>query len=699
MYKKVQTGIGGRVLTLESGRLAKQANGSVLVTYGETVVLVTAVSDNKNSRDVDFLPLTVDYQERLYAVGRIPGSFFRREIGRPSEKETLSARQIDRPLRPLFPKGYRHETQIIATVFSGDQENDPDILAITGASCALMISEIPLSGPVAGVRVGYIDNQYILNPTKKQLGQSLMNLTIAGTRQAVVMVEGGAQGLSEEIVLEGIYFGHRELQPIIAMQDELRAAIGKTTWAITPPVVDETLRAKVWEETQEALAVVINTPDKMERYRLYAELEEKTLDSLGEEAKNREKEVSSILHDLKKDMMRSRILKDRIRIDNRRVDEVRSIACEVGILPRTHGSALFTRGETQAIVTTTLGSSADEQKIESLYGESNKPFMLHYNFPPYCVGEVRPLRGPSRRDIGHGALAERGLVSVLPENIAFPYTIRVVSEVLESNGSSSMATVCGGSLALMDAGVPVKEAVAGIAMGLIKHDDKIVILSDIIGDEDHLGDMDFKVVGTKNGITALQMDIKIEGVTKEIMLQAFEQARIGRLHILERMQAAIAVPRESLSIYAPKISTLQINPDKIRDLIGPGGKMIKAITSEFGVKIEVDDSGQVLIFAPNQEVSANVINKIREIVQEVEVGRIYKGLVKKIMDFGAFVEVLPGTDGLVHISQLDDKRVNTVTDILKEGDEVFVKVLEVDNLGRIRLSRKAALAEMKNSNV
>jgi len=697
MHKRVEANIGGRVLSIESGQLAKQANGAVLVTYGETVVLVTAVASYETSDNIDFLPLTVEYQERLYAVGRIPGSFFRREIGRPSEKETLSARLIDRPLRPLFASGYRSETQVIATVFSADQENDPDILALIGASSALTISDIPFLGPIAAVRVGYINGGFVLNPTMKELEQSQLNLAVAGSKDAVVMVEGGANSLPESTVLEAIYFAHRGLQPILAMQEELRAALGVSKRSVAPVAVDEAFRARVQDLAREQMQRVTGTPVKKERSALLQQLREQVVQALGDEALGREKEIKGHIHDLQKELMRQQILEKHFRIDGRRFDEVRPIACQVGVLPRTHGSSLFTRGETQAIVTTTLGSSGDEQKIESLYGESNKPFMLHYNFPPYSVGEVRFLRGPSRRDIGHGALAERGLSSVLPDNSVFPYTIRVVSEVLESNGSSSMATVCGGSLALMDAGVPVQSPVAGIAMGLIKEAEQTVVLTDIIGDEDHLGDMDFKVVGTDQGITALQMDIKISGVTQEIMTRAFEQARAGRLHILSKMSEAIREARPQLSIYAPKIITMQINPDKIRDIIGPGGKVIRAMTSEFNVKIEVEDSGVVKIFSPNEEMASQVVARIEELVEEVVIGRIYKGVVKKIADFGAFVEVLPGVDGLVHISQLEEHRVNKVTDVLQEGDEVMVKVLEIDRQGKIRLSRKAALAELKET--
>jgi polyribonucleotide nucleotidyltransferase len=694
MFKKIEKEFGGRNLTIESGRLAKQANGSVLVTYGETVVLVTATAAKESKRDVDFLPLTIEYQERLYAVGRIPGSFFRREIGRPSEKEVLTCRLIDRPLRPLFPEGYSAETQVIATVFSADQENDPDTLSILGASCALTISDIPFMGPIAGVRVGFIEGQYILNPTQSQLLVSRMNLMVAGSREAVVMVEGGADGLSEEEVLEGIFFGHQGLQPLLDMQEELRAALGREKAAVARPAVDEELREKIRALAAADMLQIITTADKMERGRLGSELENRIVQELGTPYEERVSEIKALFKDLKKTMMRERIVKEHARIDSRALDGVRPISCEVGIMPRTHGSALFTRGETQVIVTATLGSAGDQQRMETINGESYKPFMLHYNFPPYCVGEVRFLRGPSRRDIGHGALAERGIAGVLPETEKFPYTMRVVSEVLESNGSSSMATVCGASLALMDGGVPIKKPVSGIAMGLIKEGDKVIILSDILGDEDHLGDMDFKVVGTDDGITSLQMDIKITGVDKEIMRQALAQAKTGRLHILAKMQDAIAEPRADISHYAPKYFTMMINPEKIREVIGPGGKIIKGLTAEFDAKIEVDDSGEIKIFTPNNEVAQKLISRLQDLTQEAQVGKIYKGTVKTIKEFGAFVEILPGTDGLVHISELADERVKNVTDILKEGDEVMVKVLEIDRRGKIRLSRKAALAEL-----
>jgi len=696
MYKKVEAEIGGRVLSIESGKVARQANGSVWITYGDTVVLVTATAAKESKADMGFLPLTIEYQERLYSVGRIPGSFFRREIGRPTEKETLTCRIIDRPLRPLFEEGWMAETQVIATVLSADQKNDPDILAMIGASSALTISDIPFLGPIAGVKVGYIDGQYVVNPTREQLKVSRMEIVVAGTRNAVVMVEGGADNLSEEVVMDGIFYGHQQLQILLDIQEELRAALGKPKRPVQKPEIDETLAEKVEEAAAAGMVEVITTVDKMERGRLYDELKERIVAELENEKEDCANEVKDRLSDLKKKMMRHKIVVEKARIDGRAFNEVRAITCEVGCLPRTHGSALFTRGETQAIVTATLGSEGDEQRIETLSGMEFKQFMLHYNFPPFCVGEVRFMRGPSRRDIGHGALAERGISAVLPSAEKFPYTMRVVSDVLESNGSSSMATVCGASLALMDGGVPIKKPVSGIAMGLIHEGDEVVILSDILGDEDHLGDMDFKVVGTSDGITSLQMDIKISGVTREIMSKALAQAREGRLHILEKMQEAIAEPRADIAPHAPKFFTVKINPDKIRDIIGPGGKIIKGLSTEFDAKIEVDDDGNVKVFTPSGDVAKQLMERIEEITQEAQVGKIYDGVVKTIKDFGAFVEILPGTDGLVHISELADKRVNKVTDILKEGDEVRVKVLEIDSRGKIRLSRRAVLAEENN---
>ncbi|MFZ5765710.1 MAG: polyribonucleotide nucleotidyltransferase [Thermodesulfobacteriota bacterium] len=696
MYKKVEVEVGGRMFAIETGKMAKQANGSVVVSYGESVVLVTATAAREGRPDIDFFPLTVEYQERFYAVGRIPGSYFRREIGRPTEKETLTSRFIDRPLRPLFADGYKNETQIIATVLSADKENDPDIMAMVGASAALTVSDIPFLGPIAGVRVGYIDGEYVLNPTKDQLSRSRMDLIVAGSRNAVVMVEGGADNLSEEEVLSGIYFGHAGIQPLLDIQEELRREVGRPKIAVTVPEIDHALQEKITAIAGAGMARVITTADKMQRSDLYHCLEEEVLVELTkEEGFTGQAGAKALLHDLKKNMMRAMIVNERKRIDGRGFEEIRPITSEVAILPRAHGSALFTRGETQTLVTATLGSGEDEQRVETLGGMENLPFMLHYNFPPFCVGEVRFLRGPSRRDIGHGALATRAIQAILPDMADFPYTIRVVSDVMESNGSSSMATVCGGCLALMDAGVPIKQPVSGVAMGLIKDGDQVVVLSDILGDEDHLGDMDFKVCGTAAGITALQMDIKIEGISREIMTTALAQAKNGRLHILEKMREAIDAPRATLPEHAPKIFSMEINPEKIRDLIGPGGKMIKSITAEYGVKIDVEDSGKVMIFAPDGVVGQKVFDRVREITAEVEIGKIYKGTVQKIVDFGAFVEILPGTDGLIHISELDNRRVEKVTDILQEGEEVMVKVLNVDQRGKIRLSRKAALAEMQ----
>ncbi len=693
MIKRFSTEISGRILTIEAGKVAKQAGGAVTVVYGDTVVLVTAVTSDQVREGIDFLPLTVDYHEMLYAAGKIPGSFFRREIGRPSEKETLTSRLIDRPLRPLFPKGYRYETQIIATVLSVDQENDPDILALTGASAALEMSGIPFAGPIAGVRVGRINGQLVLNPTSAQLADSDINIVVAGSRDAIVMVEGSGQVVPEEVMLEAIFFAHEGLQPILQMQSELRETIGTSKRGIPEVLEDEILKARIIEIAGDDIRQTISIAAKMERGERLRAIEQKVASALLPDYEGREGEIKKLFYALEKETVRTMIVKEKRRIDGRGFKDIRPISCEVGVLPRTHGSALFTRGETQIIAVTTLGTSEDEQRIESLNGTTFRRFMLHYNFPPFCVGEVRMMRGPGRRDIGHGALAERAITAVLPAQEEFPYTIRLVSDVLESNGSSSMATICGGSLSLMDAGVPIKTMVAGIAMGLIKEGEEIIVLTDILGDEDHLGDMDFKVAGTDQGITALQMDIKIKGLTKEIMKTALEQAMEARLFILGKMREVIQQPREALSIYAPKIVTIHINPDKIRDVIGPGGKVIRQITGETGAKIEVEDDGSVRIISPNDAVLEQALKWIKDIVREPEVGELYLGKVKKIMDFGAFVEILPGTDGLIHISQLDTQRVDKVSDILREGDEVMVKVIEIDNQGKVKLSRKAALGQ------
>ena len=656
------------------------------------MVLVTAVGDKVNKPELGFLPLTIEYQEKMASVGRIPGNYFRREIGRPSENEVLTCRIIDRPMRPLFADGYCAETQVIASVLSADQENAPDMLALTGASCALTLSDIPFGGPVAGGRVGYIDGNFVMNPTVKELEGSAMDIVVACTEKAVVMVEGQAATLPEDTVLDAIFYAFEKLQPLIEVQKELQAACGKQKRDVEPSQVDEGLYSRIVDCAKADLETVISTGDKLERGSKYEELKAKVNGELDPEGE-RSGEISELLSKYRKTAMRAKIVNESRRIDGRAFDQVRPISSEAGYLPRAHGSALFTRGETQALVSATLGSERDQQRVETLGGEENKRFMLHYNFPPFCVGEVRRLSGPSRRDIGHGTLARRGIEAALPDVSEFPYSIRVVSEVLESNGSSSMATVCGASMALMDAGVPISTPVSGIAMGLIKEDDKVVILSDILGDEDHLGDMDFKVVGTADGLTSLQMDIKIDGVDRDIMGKALAQAKAGRLHILGEMEKGIAEARTEISEFAPKYHAHQINPDKIRDIIGPGGKIIKELSAEYDAKIEVEDSGLVKIFTTNGTSFDALMDKIKTLTAEPEVGAVYKGVVKTVKDFGAFVEIMPGTDGLVHISELDKSRVNKVTDIVNEGDELEVKVLEIDGRGRIRLSRKALLTD------
>ena len=684
--------INGKTLTLETGKLAKQASGSVVVQYGETIVLVTVVSSNQETKQ-DFLPLTVEYQEKIYAAGRIPGNYFRREIGRPSEKETLTARMIDRPIRPLFPKGYRYETQVIATVLSMDQENDPDLLAMIGASAALEISDIPFEGPIACARVGRIDGQYVINPTISECDSSDINIFVVGSKTGIVMVEGGGDVVSESDVLEAIFFAHEAMQPAIDMQVRLKEAFGVPKRPYDPPVKDDALVQIVESKAYDPLYEAIITPGKMERQRAVREVKSKIFEELGDDFAERKDEVYDIFDDVKRKISRDLVLNKGRRIDNRKFDEVRPISCQPGILPRPHGSALFTRGETQVLGVLTLGSGRDEQRVETLSGEEFRPFMLHYNFPPFSVGEVKRLGGPSRRDVGHGGLSTRALEKVLPAKEEFDYTIRLVSEVLESNGSSSMGTVCSGTMALMDGGVPIKAPVSGIAMGLVKEGDQIVILSDILGDEDHTGDMDFKVAGTKDGITALQMDIKILELSKDIMGKALEQARVGRLHILDKMLESIDVPREEISPYAPKIITIKINPDKIRDIIGPGGKVIRAIQAETNTQVEIDDSGAVKIAAVSTQEAEEALRMINEITAEPEVGEVYEGTVVKITDFGAFVQILPGTDGLVHISQLAPQRVTKVSDVVKEGEVIKVKVLEVGRDGKIRLSRKAVLEQ------
>lgn len=694
MKNLLKTEVGGKTLSIQTGKVAKQASGSVTVQYGETIVLVSVVSAYED-KTVSFLPLTVEYQEKIYAAGRIPGNYFRREIGRPSEKETLTARLIDRPIRPLFPKKYNYETQVIATVLSMDQENDPDILALIGASTALEISDIPFEGPIASVRVGRIDGELIINPTISECEKSDLNIIVAGSKTGVVMVEGGGNLISEEDMLEAIFFGHKEMQPIIDLQVKLKEIAGVPKRPFTAPEKDEMVVKKVEAAAHSKLREAIVIPEKIKRRTALRNLKLEIFENLGEEYADRREEVYDIFQDLQKTISRELILKEGRRIDNRKFDEIRPITCEVGILPRPHGSALFTRGETQVLGIMTLGSGPDEQRVETLSGEELRPFMLHYNFPPYSVGEVKRIGGPSRRDIGHGGLSTRAIEKVLPDKKDFDYTIRIVSEVLESNGSSSMGTVCSGILALMDGGVPIKSPVSGIAMGLVKEGDDVIILSDILGDEDQAGDMDFKVAGTCDGITALQMDIKIHELSKDIMQKALEQARTGRHFILDKMLEALKEPREEISPHAPKIITIKINPDKIREIIGPGGKTIRAMQSETNTRIEIDDTGLVKIAAVSEKEADAALEMIKEITREPEVGVIYEGTVVKIMDFGAFVQIMPNVDGLVHISQLAPHRVAKVTDIVKEGEKIKVKVLEVKD-GKIRLSRKAVIEEKKN---
>jgi polyribonucleotide nucleotidyltransferase len=682
--------LGPKTLTLHTGKVAKQASGAVLIRYGETTVLVTAVS-TPEERQVDFLPLTVEYQEKVYAAGRIPGNYFRREIGRPSEKETLTARLIDRPIRPLFPKGYRNETQIIAMVLSMDQENDPDTLAMIGASAALEISEIPFAGPIACVRVGRIDGRMAINPTILELERSDINIIVAGSKTGIVMVEGAGSEIKESDLLDAIYFAHEKMQPIIALQEKLKDAAGVPKRAFLPPEKDPSLVARIASELREPIETALVIAEKTKRSRSLREIKNNYFALLGDVYAERRGEIYDIIGELQKSICRDLVLKAGRRIDGRQFDEIRPITCDVGILPRPHGSALFTRGETQVLGVLTLGSAQDEQRVETLSGEELRPFMLHYNFPPFSVGEARRLGGPSRRDIGHGGLSTRALENVLPDKQDFDYTIRIVSEVLESNGSSSMATVCAGTLAMMDGGVPIKAPVAGIAMGLVKGEDKVVVLSDILGDEDHTGDMDFKVAGTKVGITAVQMDIKIRELSRDIMQQALEQARAGRLHILDKMLATICESRKEISPYAPKVLTIKINPDKIREIIGPGGKTVRAIQSETNTRIEIDDSGIVKIAAFTSEEGDRARKMVEAITMDPEIGAIYEGTVVKITDFGAFVQISPGTDGLVHISQLANHRVTNVSDVVKEGQKLKVKVLEINRDGKIRLSHKAVL--------
>ena len=694
METTLKAEVGGKTISIQTGKVAKQASGSVVVRYGDTIVLVTTVSAHKE-RPSSFLPLSVEYQEKIYAAGRIPGNYFRREIGRPSEKETLTARLIDRPIRPLFPKKYSCETQVIATVLSMDQENDPDTLAMLGASAALTISDIPFAGPIASVRVGRLNGRLIINPGIPDWEESDLNIIVAGSKTGVVMVEGGGDLINEADMLEAIFFAHEAMQPLIDIQIQLQETHGAAKRPYSPPAKDENLAGLLETQASASLRDTIAIPEKMKRYAALRELKAQQFENLGEAYADREDEVYDILNDLQKKISRDLILKEGRRIDGRQFDEIRPISCETGILPRPHGSALFTRGETQVLGVLTLGSGQDEQRVETLGGEELRPFMLHYNVPPYSVGEVKRIGGPSRRDIGHGGLSTRAIEKILPDKENFDYTVRLVSEVFESNGSSSMATVCSCCLALMDGGVPIKAPVAGIAMGLVKEGDQIAVLSDILGDEDHTGDMDFKVAGTAEGITALQMDIKILELSKDIMGKALAQAKDGRLHILKKMAEALSEPRQEISPYAPTITTIQIHPDKIREVIGPGGKIIRGIQSETNTNIAIEDSGVVKVAAISKEEGDAAIKMIEDLTKEPEVGATYEGTVVKIMDFGAFVQIMPGTDGLVHISQLAHHRVTKVSDVVKEGDTIKVKVLEISRDGKIRLSHKAVLEEEK----
>jgi polyribonucleotide nucleotidyltransferase len=694
MMQRVEMPLGRSTLSIETGRMAKQADGAVLVRVGDTVVLATACAQRDPRPGVDFLPLTVDYRENTYAAGKIPGGFFKRE-GRPNEKEILTSRVIDRPLRPLFPEGYSCETQVVGLLLSADMENDSDTLAIIGASTALYISDIPFENPIGAVRVGYWDGQCVINPSTADLkAKSRLNLLVAGTEDAIAMVESGAQEITEAEMVRALQEGHDAIKKIVAMQKELRSRVGKPKRAVAKKEVEPALRAEIEGALAGPLLDAMRTVGKLECYSRMKAVRDAYLAAVPEDQAEKRAAVPAVYDGLREKLLRSEILLKGRRLDGRRFDEIRSITSEVGVLPRTHGSALFTRGETQALVTVTLGTSEDSQIIDIVQeSESRKRFMLHYNFPPFSVGEVKFLRGPGRREIGHGALAERALKEMLPPEDQFPYTVRVVSDILESNGSSSMASICGGALALMDAGVPIKSPVAGVAMGLVKEGDRWAVLSDIAGEEDHYGDMDFKVAGTRAGITALQMDIKIGGITAEIMAQALEQARQGRLFILDRMAEALSSPRADISAYAPRILTIQIPVDKIRDVIGPGGKMIRSIVERTGCKIDVEDDGRVSIASSDETAARKAIAIIEELTATAELNKTYLGKVVRVVDFGAFVEILPGTDGLLHVSEMAHHHVKDVRSEVKEGDQVLVKVVNIDPSGKIRLSRKALLEQ------
>ena len=678
--------VGGRELSLETGRVAKQADGSIVVRFGDTVVLVTAVSD-KTPRDVDFLPLTVEYTERMYAAGRIPGSYFRRE-GRPSSSEVLACRLIDRPIRPLFPDGYRNETQVIAMVLSCDRENAADVLAMTATSAALHISDIPWAGPVAAVRVGRVNGEFVANPTQTQQLASDLNIVAVASFDALVMVEGHCRFCSEHDLVAALQFAQEQARPLLDLQERLRAAVGREKRPFAPKAADEALVGQIVELSRERLVAALAVREKRARSAALKQVASWVAEQLPE---TEGPALAAAFSEAKRRHVRQMVVRDAIRLDGRRLDEIRDIHCEVGVLPRTHGSALFTRGETQALATATLATQRSDQRIESVMGDYTKSFLLHYNFPPFSTGEAKRFGPAGRREIGHGNLAECSLAQVLPDPEQFPYVLRVVSETLESNGSSSMASVCGGSLALMDAGVPIQAPVAGIAMGLIAEEGRYAVLSDILGDEDHLGDMDFKVTGTREGICAIQMDIKLESVPAQVLEQALEQARVGRLHILDRMAQAIDAPRATLSAFAPRILTLKIKPDRIRDIIGPGGKTIRAIQDQTSCEINVSDDGTVTIAAFDADGGKRALELVEGLTAEAEIGAYYRGRVRRVADFGAFVEIIPAMDGLIHISELDRSRVERVEDICREGDEVVVKVINIDREGKIRLSRKEAL--------
>jgi len=693
MKQRKEVPIGSGTLIIETGHWAKQANGSCTIRFGDTVVLATACMDQKVGIERDFLPLTVDYREYTAAAGKIPGGFFKRE-GRPTEKEIITSRQIDRPLRPLFPEGYTADTQIIGFCLSADNENDPDILAINGASVALVLSDIPFYHPVGAVRVGLINGEVVMNPANSLRDVSDLDLVVVATEEAVVMVEAGANQVSEELLLECIFRGHQEILKIIKAQHDLfrEGNREKPSWS-APEVYPEALYEQVKGDLSASLKAALFTKKKFERKAAVGGVVKPYLAQIPEEEAVKKGQIKKIVSRLEEELLREVVLDERTRFDGRRLDEIRDIEVLTGVLPRTHGSALFTRGETQALVTATLGTSRDAQVIEEYEGESIQKFMLHYNFPPFSVGEVKFLRGPGRREIGHGVLARRALLPVLPHEDEFPYTVRVVSDILESNGSSSMATICGGSLAMFDAGVPLLAPVAGVAMGLIKEGDKFAVLSDIAGQEDHYGDMDFKVAGTREGVTALQMDIKITGVTREIMKVALEQAKAGRMHILGIMEGAIPQPRTDISKFAPRLYTLQIAKEKIRDVIGPGGKTIRSIIEETGCNIEIEDDGKVIIASPDEPAARRAIQMVERLTEVAEIGKVYTGTVRRVEAYGAFVEIMPGTDGLVHISELAPYRVREVSDVVKEGDEMSVKVINIDETGKIRLSRKAVIME------